>query len=144
MRAAFYRLACNNTSDEISVGFLTIFSHADTTIERGVYIGPQCNIGKCIIQKSALIGSCVNILSGDKQHNFRSIDSFIQEQGGTYLKIKIGADCWIGNGSIVMCDVPTQCIIGAGSVLRAIKLTSGDIIAGNPASVIKNRLRTSA
>jgi len=32
LRASFYRLACTNTSDEISVGFLTVFSHRDTTI----------------------------------------------------------------------------------------------------------------
>lgn len=49
LRAAFYRLACSGTSDEISIGFLTVLSHWDTTIGRGVYIGPQCNIGKCAI-----------------------------------------------------------------------------------------------
>src|SRR5690554_2108733 len=106
IRAAFYRLACTGTSDNISVGFLTILSHIDTTIEPGVYIGPQCNIGKCIIRENTLIGSGVHILSGRNQHYFFSIDSTIKSQGGKYTKISIGSDCWLGNQSTIMSSVP--------------------------------------
>src|SRR5690554_268929 len=106
IRAAFYRLACTGTSDNISVGFLTILSHIDTTIKPGVYIGPQCNIGKCIIRENTLIGSGVHILSGRNQHYFFSIDSTIKSQGGKYTKISIGSDCWLGNQSTIMSSVP--------------------------------------
>lgn len=41
LRAAFYRLACPDTSDEISVGFLTILSHRDTSISRGSISAPS-------------------------------------------------------------------------------------------------------
>jgi|SRR5690554_1264463 len=142
IRAAFYRLACTDTSDEISVGFLTIFSHADTTIEKGVYIGPQCNIGKCTIGRNTLIGSGVHVLSGSSQHNFQDADTPIQSQGGSYSKIKIGVDCWLGNGAIIMNNVSDKCIVGAGCVFNAKSSTPGDILAGNPAKVIKNRLKT--
>jgi virginiamycin A acetyltransferase len=138
IRAAFYRLATPGTSDEISIGFLTVFSHRDTTILRGVYIGPQSNIGKCTIGKNTLLGSGVHVLSGSQQHNFSNPDRPIQEQGGHFEKIHIGADCWIGNSAVVMTDVPDNAIVAAASVLTKTP-NAGDIVAGNPAKVIRNR-----
>ncbi|HET8800072.1 MAG TPA: acyltransferase [Marinobacter sp.] len=138
LRAAFYRLACPDTSDDISIGFLTVFSHWDTTIGKGVYIGPQCNIGKCIIGESTLLGSGVHVLSGSKQHNFDDPTRPIQEQGGTFTKTRIGRDCWLGNASVVMNNVGNHSIVAAGSVVSQI-VESGFIVAGNPAKVIRPR-----
>ncbi|WP_189577550.1 acyltransferase [Marinobacter zhanjiangensis] len=138
LRAAFYRLTCPNTSDEITIGFLTIFSHRDTTIHRGVYIGPQCNVGKCEIGKNTLIGSGVHILSGTRQHSFEDVKKPIQEQGGHYRKIMIGDNSWIGNSAVIASSIGRGCIIGAGSVVtKDIEMLS--IAVGNPCSVVKKR-----
>lgn len=141
MRAAFYRLACPETSDEISVGFLTVFSHWDTTIRKGVYIGPQCNIGKCTIGERALLGSGVHVLSGSRQHGFSDPDKPIQEQRGTFEKIAIGSDCWLGNQALVMASVPKGSIIAAGTVYIREFDEEAAIFAGNPAKVIKHRVQ---
>lgn len=139
-RAAFYWWACPNTSDDISIGFLTVFSHRDTTIERGVYIGPQCNIGKCHIGENTLLGSGVHILSGNKQHSFEDTTKPIQGQGGTFTKVQLGEDCWVGNASLVMADVAQHCIIAAGSVVtKPITIPYG-IYAGNPTELLKYRV----
>lgn len=138
LRASFYRLACPNTSIEISIGFLTVLSHWDTTIERGVYVGPQCNIGKCSIGENTLLGSGVHVLSGSKQHEFDDTDRPIQEQGGTFTKVRIGQDCWLGNTSVVMSDIGDHSIVAAGSVVT--KATeAGWIVAGNPAKKVRSR-----
>jgi len=138
LRASFYRLACTNTSDEISVGFLTVFSHRDTTICKGAYIGPQCNIGKCSIGENTLLGSGVHVLSGARQHCFSDTSVPIQQQGGAYEKIVIAEDCWLGNSSVVMASLERQTIVAAGSVVTKTS-AAGDILAGNPAKLIKNR-----
>lgn len=137
-RAAFYRMVCPETSDDVSIGFLTVFSHQDTTIRKGVYIGPQCNIGMCEIGENTLMGSGVHILSGSRQHNFSNPEVPIQEQGGRFTKVYVGADCWIGNGSLVMASVANQSIVAAGTVLTR-EFSVGDVIAGNPGKVLKNR-----
>jgi acetyltransferase-like isoleucine patch superfamily enzyme len=142
-RAAFYRMACPNTSDEISVGFLTILSHQDTTIQKGVYIGPQCNIGKCTIGKNTLLGSGVHILSGNRQHDFQDISTPIQNQTGHFEKITIGEDCWLGNTALIMASLGSQCIIAAGSIVTK-EAENGAIMAGNPARLIRNRILDSA
>ncbi|WP_404362252.1 acyltransferase [Marinobacter sp.] len=140
-RAAFYRLACPSTSDEISIGFLTILSHRNTTIARGVYIGPQCNIGMCQIGENTLIGSGVHILSGNRQHDFSDVGRPIQEQGGEYQKVSIGKDCWVGNASILMGDLADHSILASGGVLTKRSLTTGEILAGNPAQPKRNRFQ---
>lgn len=138
LRAAFYRLSCPATSDEIVVGFLTVFSHWETTIEKGVYIGPQCNIGKCSIGENTLIGSGVHVLSGSKQHNFDDLSKPIQEQGGSFEKVRIGKDCWLGNTSLVMADVGDHSIVAAGSVVTR-SIEEYAIVAGNPAKLVRSR-----
>ncbi|WP_144821929.1 acyltransferase [Marinobacter piscensis] len=140
-RAAFYRLACPNTSDDILIGFLTVLSHRDTTIHQGVYIGPQSNIGKCLIEKNTLLGSGVHILSGKQQHNFNDLSKPIQDQGGTFTKIRVGEDCWIGNNAVVMADVNNRSIVAAASVVTRPIETSGAIWAGNPVTRINSRMK---
>lgn len=138
-RAAFFWWACPDTSDDVNIGFLTVFSHRDTTLERGVYIGPQCNIGKCHLAENSLLGSGVHVLSGKNQHHYTRKDTPIKEQGGTYTKIKIGANCWIGNGAIIMAEVKEDCIVAAGSLLAKNLSERGIVIGGNPAKKLKDR-----
>lgn len=141
IRAAFYRLACPDTSDDVSIGFLTLLSHRNTSIARGVYIGPQCNIGMCSIGENTLIGSGVHILSGSRQHGFEDVDIPIKEQTGHFEKIAIGSDNWIGNQSVIMAPTGPKAIVAAGSVVTS-PVSAGDIFAGNPARRIRNRLNT--
>ncbi len=143
LRAAFYRLACPGTSDEISIGFLTLLSHRDTTIERGVYIGPQCNIGMCHIGENTLIGSGVHVLSGSRQHEFRDSQRPIQEQGGQFQKIAIGDDCWIGNHAVIMAVIESKCIVAAGSIVVT-RVQGSKVVAGNPARVLRSRVEESS
>lgn len=129
--------ACN--SDSV-IGFATIFSQKDTEIGRGVYIGPQCNIGMCKIGNDSLIASGVHIMSGSMQHNFDDLETPVQQQGGRYSKIEIGEDSWIGNGSLVMANIGKKCIIGAGSVVTK-DVEDYSIMVGNPARKIKSRMQ---
>lgn len=137
-RAAFYHLTCPDTSDDISIGFLTLLSHRETSIKQGVYIGPQCNIGMCSIEENTLVGSGVHILSGAKQHGFTRTDIPIKHQTGVYEKIVIHANSWIGNSSVIMASVGEGSIIAAGSVLTK-KCKKLEIVAGNPAKLISKR-----
>ncbi|NLD35597.1 MAG: acyltransferase [Desulfatiglans sp.] len=139
IRKTFYRLSMAHCARDCAILFGTIFSHADTEIASGVYIGPQCNIGKCIIEAHCTIGSGVHIMSGRKQHNFNDLTTPIQEQGGVFEKVTIGENTWIGNCALIMADIGKQCIVGAGSVVTK-AMPDYSIIAGNPARVVRSRL----
>jgi virginiamycin A acetyltransferase len=139
LRAGFYRFVFTHCSPDAVISFMVLFSQADTEIAEGVYLGAQCNIGRCSIAKNTLLGSGVHVVSGKGQHNFEDLDVPIKDQGGVFAKISIGENCWIGNGAMIMANIGDGCIVGAGSVvINAIPAYS--IVAGNPAKVIKSRL----
>ncbi len=138
LRNSFYHLTMTHCDQGVVISFGTLFSQFDTEISHGTYIGPQCNVGSCKIGQDCLLGSGVHILSGKHQHSIDSTDVPIRDQGGTLTKIQVGEDTWIGNGAIIMADIGTKCVVAAGSVVvNAVK--DNQIVAGNPATVIKQR-----
>jgi len=138
LRNSFYALTMTDCEQGVIISFATLFSQFDTEIASGTYIGPQCNIGSCKIGQDCLFGSGVHVLSGKRQHTITRTDVPIREQGGKLTKISIGQDTWIGNGAIIMADIGEKCVIAAGSVVVH-SISSNQIVAGNPATVIKNR-----
>lgn len=138
LRAAFHKLTMTHCDKDVVIGFGTLFSQQDTNIYSGAYIGPQCNIGKCSIQKNCLIGSGVHILSGKGQHNFEDVNTPLKDQGGEFQKVTIGEDSWLGNSAIIMANVGKKCVIAAGSVVVK-DVPDYAIVAGNPAKIIKMR-----
>jgi len=138
LRNSFYRMVMTHCEIGVVFSFGSLFSHVDTSIETGVYIGPQCNIGSCHIEKNCLLGSGVHILSGKKQHDFSDLEVPLKDQGGTFTKIRIGEDSWIGNNAVVMADVGKKCVVAAGSVIVN-PVEDFSVVAGNPAQVLKKR-----
>lgn len=138
LRSGFYSLVMHSFHHDAHTSFAALFSQLDTELAAGVYVGPQCNIGKCSIGQDTLLGSGVHIMSGKQQHNFEDINTPIREQGGTFSKVTIGKNCWIGNNALIMADVGDNCIVAAGSVVIN-DVPELSIVAGNPAKLIKKR-----
>lgn len=142
-RAAFYRLALTNTSQNTVIAFLTTFSSPAANIDEHVSIGTCCNIGWANIGAQTIIGSHVCITSGKKMHEFAALDTPIRLQGGEKTPVSIGRDCWIGNACLIMSNVGEGSVIGGGSVVVE-DIPPFSIAAGNPAKVLKSRLKDTA
>ncbi|MBJ2129617.1 acyltransferase [Alteromonas sp. IB21] len=136
LRAGFYRFTMTSCAPNALIGFATLFSQKDTEIDEGVYIGPQCNIGKCAIGRNTLLGSGVHIMSGKGQHNFSDPNKPIKDQGGVFTKVSVGENCWLGNGALIMANVGKGSVVAAGSVVVD-DVPDGVIVGGNPARVLK-------
>lgn len=138
LRKAFYRWTLPRCGDDVCVEFGTILHQPTVELGRRVYIGSNCSIGECVIDDDVLIGSNVDIISGGRQHSFKDLTTPIRDQGGCLRKIVIGADCWIGNSTVVMANVGPQSVVAAGSVVCR-DVAPRSIVGGNPAVVIGTR-----
>jgi acetyltransferase-like isoleucine patch superfamily enzyme len=138
LRREFYRLTLEACSDDCCISFGTVLSHAGTRIGKKVYMGVGCNVGLSDIGDDVLFGSDVHVLSGSKQHHIDDPDVPINEQGGTFERVSIGRNTWIGNGARVLADVGEGCVVGAGSLVTK-PVPDWSVAVGVPARVVKRR-----
>jgi acetyltransferase-like isoleucine patch superfamily enzyme len=137
IRRGYYRMTLEAYAVDASLGFLTTVSHRTLRIGKGVYVGKACTLGMAEIADHAMIGSNVDVLSGAHQHQFDVKDRSVELQDGSFRRVRIGRNTWLGNGVILMADVGDGCFIGAGSVVVK-PIPSGTVAVGNPARVIKH------
>ena len=138
LRRGYYRMTLEACASDCHIGFGTTFAHPQARIGHGVYIGSRCTLGTVTIGDHASIGSNVDVLSGRRQHNFSRLDAPIQDQGGTFDRVRLGRNCWIGNSTVVMAEVGEDCVIGAGSVVVK-PVPPRSVAVGNPATVKRSR-----
>ena len=139
LRRSFYRLVLTRCERGTSIGFGTVFSHPRAEIGRNVYTGCYCSLGDVNLGDDVLLGSHVSIINGGGQHGIDRLDVPIRAQPGTFPKITIGCDTWIGEGSTVLANVGDHCVIGAGSVVTK-PVPDYAIALGSPARVVRYRI----
>lgn len=144
LRRGFYLMTLERCARDVCISFGTLVCHRQVRIGSQVYIGGRCTIGTCDIGDFALIGSNVDILSGNRQHSSSDPSLPRSVQKGTFQTIRIGRNTWLGNSTVIMADVGDDSIIGAGSVVVK-PIPSHSVAVGNPAVVkhnIKSGVRT--
>lgn len=136
LRIAYYRLTLEQCRMASCIEFGSYFAHPEARIADGVYIGSYCILGRTSIGARTQVASGVQILSGRQQHA-RDEEGRIQgSESGHFVRVEIGADCWIGAAAIVMADVGEGSTIGAGAVVVK-SIPAGSVAVGNPARVIR-------
>lgn len=138
-RYEFYRRTLRSCGKNLLVAFGTTFTYPEINIGNNVSIGRNSIIYHCDIGDNVMIGAMVELLSGQKYHNYSRTDIPIIKQGGKLKRIRIGSDIFIGSKSIIMADVGDGAVVGAGSVVTK-NVEPYTIVAGNPAQLLKNRL----
>ena len=140
LRWAFYRWTLPVCGEDACIGFGTTLSHPTARIGRTVYVGTFCSLGDVTLEDDVLIASHVSVMNGSSQHRIDRLDIPVREQAGTWPRVTIGRDSWIGERAIVMADVGKHCVIAAGSVVTR-PLPDYAIAVGSPARVLRYRDR---
>ena len=135
VRAAYYFFTLNDCSWEFHIGFGSIVTHRAAKIERHSSIGMYCILGCVRIGEDVMLANRVSIPSGKYQHLADSGEINHENRMNTVL---VGKGSWIGESSVILADVGEDCIVGAGSVVVK-PFSSNNVIAGNPAKIIRRR-----
>lgn len=143
LRRAFYQLVLPRCGSDSCLSFGTVFSHPTAAIGHRVYVGLFCCLGDITLEDDVLLGSHVSIMNGGSQHGIDRLDIPIREQPGTWPRVTVGKDSWIGDRALVLADVGKHCVIGAGSVVTK-ALPDYAIAVGVPAKVLRYRDQASA
>ncbi len=138
LRRAYYRQTLAECAESVYIAFGALFSNPGAKIAADVYVGANCMIGLATIGEGSLLGSNVDIPSGKQQHNFDDATAPIRSQGGTFTRVTIGRDVWLGNGCIVLADVGDHAVVAAGAVVVN-TVEAGAVVGGNPARVLRRR-----
>jgi acetyltransferase-like isoleucine patch superfamily enzyme len=138
LRRAFYRLVLPQCRSGSWISFGTVFSHPTAQVGRDVYVGVFCCLGDVTLEDDVLLGSHISIMNGGAQHGIERLDIPIREQPGTWPRITIGRDSWIGDRAVILADVGKHCVIGAGSVVTR-PIPDYAIALGAPARVLRYR-----
>lgn len=141
LRQAFLGRTLAYCDPTATISYGTLFSQAAARIERHVYIGAHCHLGRVHLEPNVLVGSGVHITSGRHTHATGDLSRSIREQGGERSMVRIGTGAWIGSAAVVMADVGAHAVVGAGAVVTR-PLPDGVVAGGVPARVIRAREQT--
>jgi acetyltransferase-like isoleucine patch superfamily enzyme len=142
VRREFLRMSLEECSADCCISFGTVLSKRGARIGRRVYVGTHCTLGLVTLEDDVLLASNVDVISGSAQHRFTDPDVPVREQGGSYERVRVGADTWVGNRAVILADVGERCVVGAGSVVTK-PLAARSIAVGSPARVVGTRGETS-
>lgn len=118
--------------------------NGDIELGDRVNIGVNCTLfsaNRLEIDRNTLVAGYTYILSGGG-YDYRDPGQKIIDQEGTFSRgpLRIGRDCWLGAGVVVLDggSIGEESVIGAGSVVRS-PIPEKVIAYGSPARVIKPR-----
>ncbi len=138
LRRAFYRQVLAECGPGCWIGFGVLVHSPKARIGKNVYIGPYSSLGEVLLEDDVLISTGVSIINGPRQHGLDRLDQPIREQPGQWQPVRIGRGSWIGERAVVMADVGSHCVIGAGAVVTR-PIPDYAVAVGVPARVIRYR-----
>ena len=138
LRRAFLCHTLSFCARSATIEFGTLFSSASASIGERAYVGPRCHIGWAVIEADVLVAAGVHIPSGARTHGMDDLSLPMRDQPSSKSPVRIGAGAWIGSAAVVMADVGTDTVVGAGAVVT--KPIADRVIAGGvPARVLRER-----
>ena len=138
MRQVFLARVLAYCAETSVIEFGTIFSQTGARIDDRAYIGPGCHLGLVHVGAHAMLAAGVHVPSGAHTHQHERLDEPIQNQPMNRRPVRIGSNSWIGSAAVIMADVGSDSIVGAGAVVTR-PIPDRAVAVGVPARVIRQR-----
>lgn len=138
LRRVWYRATLRYCGSNLTVDWLAVIRTRESEIGHRCTLGVSNWVGWVRLGNDVMTGSHVVFISGGRQHSFEDVSRPMRQQHGGKKQVTIGDDVWIGAQAVVMEDVSSGTVIGAGSIVTR-QYPELSVIAGNPARVLRKR-----
>jgi len=137
-RRLFYKFTLKKLGDKFNIYWLSYIVYPGIEIGSNVTIEEKCVISSCVIGDNVILVANVSIMSGKNHHFVNDISKTFYESPGKFKTIKLVYNLWIGTHAVIMGDVNSGTVVGAGSVVMKM-FEKNAIIGGAPAKLIRIR-----
>lgn len=138
LRERFYRAELPACGERCTFNHGVVLTKASIRLGSDVSFGNGTLISAAVFGSDVVVGPGAQFLSGKGQHGFARRDVPMARQPGVFKTIRVGDDCWIGAGAIVLEDLGRGVIVAAGAVVVD-SVPDFAIVGGNPARVLGYR-----
>lgn len=138
LRRVWYRLTLRRCGSNLTVDWLAVIRTRESEIGDRCTLGVANWVGWVRLGNDVMTGSHVVFTSGRRQHGSDDFSRPMRQQHGQKVQVTVEDDVWIGAQAVVMADISTGTVIGAGSVVTR-QHPERYVIAGNPARVLRKR-----
>lgn len=138
LRRVWYGRTLKKCGNHLTIDWLAVIRIRDTEIGDRCTLGVGTWMGWAKVGNDVLTGSHVVFTSGRRQHGFNDLSRPMRQQHGTKTQLILDDDIWIGAGAIIMANVSSGTVVGAGSVVTK-TFPPQSVIAGNPARILRAR-----
>ena len=134
LRIAYYQYTLEKVGADCHIALGSFFANPQSSMGDRVGIGAYCVLGQVSVGDGTIMATGVQIISGSRQH-LRDEHGHLTDAGRSFDRIKIGKECWLGAGAIVMANLGDMVTVALGSVVFR-DVPPGVVVAGNPAHII--------
>jgi acetyltransferase-like isoleucine patch superfamily enzyme len=142
VRYYFYKWTLAACGTNVDIGFGSVILNPKSSLGNNIAIGRYNVFGWVDIKDYVMTAQGSRVVSGEHGRSMNQTEFAMSTQSCRQQKVSVGPDVWIGTAAIVMADVATGCVIGAGSVVCA-SAPAWSVFLGNPARVVYYRKRGS-
>lgn len=140
LRSHFYRKTLDRCGNNLKVFHGAYICYSTVSIGNNCTIEEDCVISNCSIGDDVIIAAKVSIMSGKNHHDVDMLDkTFYETQSKTLDRVHLKNNIWIGTNAIVMANIASGSVVGAGSVVNKDIVDENGIVAGVPAKLIRFR-----
>ncbi|HRF56658.1 MAG TPA: acyltransferase [Campylobacterales bacterium] len=138
VRENYYKHTLAKCGKNLQVGYGAFIVYSDVEIGDNCAIEEYAIVSKCTIGNDVIISARCSIMSGGNHHDVDDIETPFRYSFAEFRRVILGDNLWIGTHAVIMNDVSSHTVVGAGAVVTKV-FEPYSVIAGVPAKFIRKR-----
>jgi acetyltransferase-like isoleucine patch superfamily enzyme len=138
LRRQFYCSTLKKCGQALNVGYGAYIVYPEVEIGDRVTIEENCIVSLCTIGNDVTFAARVSTLSGAHHHDVDDLSTTFQNSKSFAKRIILGDNIWVGTHAVIMNDVSSHSVVGAGAVVTKV-FPPYSVIGGVPAKLIRQR-----